>query len=87
MSCSILLQNFPWFLIIIIVIAGDLNIYLRSSSTTAIAYSEFVSDNNLTQHIAVSSRVAATSTILIDHILTTPNIVVDSVYQSVSQSV
>ena len=69
-----------------VVVAGDLNINLCSSSTIATAYSEFVSDNNLVQHIAEPSRVTATSATLIDHILTTPNIVVDSVCQSVGLS-
>ena len=69
-----------------VVVAGDLNIDLCSSSTIATIYSEFVSDNNLIQHIAEPSRVTATSATLIDHILTTPNIVVDSVCQSVGLS-
>ena len=62
-----------------VVVAGDLNIDLCSSSTIATAYSKFVSDDNLVQHIAEPSRVTATSATLTDHILTTPNIVVDFV--------
>ena len=69
-----------------IVIVGDFNIDLCSSSTVATAYSEFVSDNNLTQHITEPSRVTATSATLIDHVLTTPNVIVSSVYQSVGLS-
>ena len=57
-----------------------------SSSTIATAYSEFVSDNNLVHHIAEPSRVTTTSATLINHILTTPNIVVDSMCQSVDLS-
>ena len=69
-----------------IVIAGDFHIDLLSPSTITTVYSEFLSDYNSTQHIVEPSRVTSTSETLIDHILTTPNIVAYSMCQSVGLS-
>ena len=66
-----------------IIIAGDLNIDILSSSTIATAYSEFLSDNRLTQHITEPSRVTATTA---DHIITTSDVMVSFVHQLVGLS-
>ena len=66
-----------------IIIAGDLNIDTLSSSTIATAYSEFLSDNCLTQQITEPSRVTAPSA---THIITTPDDMVSSVHHLVGLS-
>jgi len=69
-----------------IIIAGDLTIELLSSTSITTAYSDFLCDYNLTQHILEPSRVTATSATLIDHIITTHDIKVNSVQQCVGLS-
>lgn len=69
-----------------IVIAGDLNVDLLTSTSASTAYAEFLTDYHLIQHISEPTRITSSSATLIDHILATPCTVVHSVYQSVGFS-
>ena len=58
---------------------------LLSATTTTDAYSDFLCDYNLPQHIVEPSTVTTSAT-LIGHIITTPNIKVNSKHQSIGLS-
>ena len=69
-----------------VIIAGDLNVDLLTTTTNSTAYVEFLTGYHLVQHISRPTRITDTSATLIDHILTTPHVTVQFEYQSVGLS-
>ena len=57
-----------------IIIAGDLNVDLLSDDGHSTAYTNLLSDFYLTQHVVGPSRVTATSSTLIDHIVSSSQV-------------
>ena len=53
----------------LIVIVGDFNINLLSSSSSVTNYTNLLSDFQFTQHVTAPSRVTNCSATLIDHLL------------------
>ena len=86
MNCNMLLLNFHYILITSSYTAGYLNTDLLSATTITAAYSDFLCDYNLPQQIVEPSTVTTTSATLIGHIITTPNIKVNSKHQSIDLS-
>ena len=69
-----------------IIIAGDLNVDLLTSNSISVAYTDFLTDYHLVQHVSEPTRITDSSATLIDHIITIPCIVVHSTYKSVGLS-
>ena len=69
-----------------VIIAGDLNVDLLTTTANSTAYVEFLTDYHLVRHISGPTRITSTSATLIDHILTTPHVTVHSEYQSIGLS-
>ena len=57
-----------------------------TSNSITVTYTDFLTDYHLVQHVSEPTRITDSSATLIDHIITTPCIVVHSTYQSVSLS-
>ena len=89
-DCLVELQNVFSDLLTLtkhIVIVGDFNINLLSSSTSSVAsYTDLLSDFQFTQYVSAPSRVTNCSATLIDHLLVTPSLSVSQSYQTVGLS-
>ena len=69
-----------------VVVVGDFNFDLLSTSSVLSEYSDIISDFQFVQHVPDPFRVTSSSATLIDHMLTTPNITVLQCYQTVGLS-
>ena len=69
-----------------LIIAGDFNIDLLATSSVIVSYSNLLSDLHLVQHFSQPSRITSTSSTLIDHVITSPNVVVNSAIETVGLS-
>ena len=69
-----------------IIIVGDFNLDLLQSSKVQCDYADILSDFQCSQHVTAPSRVTASSSTLIDHVLSTPSLSVTRFCQSVGLS-
>ena len=69
-----------------LIIAGDFNIDLLATSGICVTYTNLLSDLHLVQHVSQPSRITPISSILIDHSITSPNLTVNSMSQTVGLS-
>ena len=69
-----------------IIIVSNFNFDLLSSSSTQTQYAEILSDFSFIQHIVDTSRVVNSSSTLIDHVLTTSNVKVIKIIQTIGLS-
>ena len=66
-----------------LIIAGDFNIDLLATSGICVTYINLLSDLHLVQYVSQPSRITPISSTLIDHIITSPNLTVNSMSQTV----
>ena len=69
-----------------VVVVGDFNFDLFTTSSVIREYSDILLDFQFVQHVSDPSRVASSSATLIDHVLTTPNFTGLQCYQAVGLS-